>query len=395
MKPRRLIAALALLLFAHQPALSAPPPPIRLVESGGWDFAPPDDVAGEHDEIEDALWAEIQSNIERLYAEGKLTAPNAAQAVPLAWPLRAANGLADAGYHGVSAFVDHDPVIGQLLDYNNGQRTYDSGTYNHKGTDYFLWPFNWNKVDNNEVEVIAAAPATLIFKRDGYFDHNCSFNSEGFGNVISLQHADGSVTIYGHMKNGSLTSKPVGDPIAQGEYLGVVASSGNSTGPHLHFEVRTNATGGAPIMDPYTGPANSIPSLWAAQRPYYDSAINTIATADAYPAFPTTCGQHTDPHVQDHFSAPGEVQFHLYYRDYRGALPTLFYIYQPDNTIYYTWSHTETTPFVSAAFRYWVYDFPADAPLGRWRLEALFNGQTYSAEFYLLSERLYLPIVGG
>lgn len=390
MKKRLVSAFILLLLPTYQPApaFSAPPSPLRLVESGGWDFpvsGPPGDVAGEHDAIEEAQWAQVQGNIAHLYAEGKLAAPDTTQTVLFAWPMRAANGLADYGYHGVSAFVDHNPTIGQWLDYAGGTRTYDSGTYNHKGTDYFLWPFNWNKVDNGEVEVIAAAPGVIVTKwHDQPNDHSCSSNNTGFGNSVYIQHADGSVSIYAHMLYGSLTFKGVGESVVEGEYLGTVASSGNSTGPHLHFEVRPYLAA-SEIFDPYVGPFNPtvLTSLWQSQRPYYDSAINKLNTADAYPGFPTLCGQHTDPHLQDNFTAPGEVQFHLYYRDYRGALPTLFYIYQPDDTIYYTWSHTETTTFVSAAFRYWVYDFPADAPSGNWRLEALYNGQTYLTHFNL------------
>jgi murein DD-endopeptidase MepM/ murein hydrolase activator NlpD len=382
MKRLALAASLTLLfLSSSQSALSAPKPPLQLVESGGWDFAPPGDVAGEHDDVEAAQWAEAQGNIERLRAEGKLAAPDTTQAAAFAWPMRPANGLADYGYHGVSAFVDHDPVIGQLLDYEGGDRTYDSGTYNHRGTDYFLWPFSWNKVDNGEVEVIAAASGVIVTKwHDQPNDHSCSSNNTGFGNSIYLQHADGSMSIYAHMRYGSLTAKGVGDSVALGEYLGTVASSGNSTGPHLHFEVRPSVTT-TEIIDPYTGSYNPIPSSWQSQPPYYDSAINKIAAADAYPDFPTACGQHTDPHLQDDFTAPGDVQFHVYYRDYRGALPTLFYIYQPDDAIYYTWSFTETTTFVPAAFRYWIYEFPADAPTGTWRLEALYNGQTYATYF--------------
>lgn len=73
---------------------------------------------------------------------------------------------------------------------------------------------------------------------------------------------------------------------------------------------------------------------------------------------------------------------------------TLFYLYEPNGQIYYNWSYEETvTPFTAAAFRYWVYPFPADAPRGQWRFEALFNGQTYTANFYLLAPQVYLPMV--
>ena len=42
---------------------------------------------------------------------------------------------------------------------------------------------------------------------------------------------------YGHLKRGSVTPKVVGAPVAAGEYLGTGGRFGNSTGPHLHFEL--------------------------------------------------------------------------------------------------------------------------------------------------------------
>ena len=75
-----------------------------------------------------------------------------------------------AGFR-VSAFVDHISAVGQMQDYNGGARTYDG----HHGTDYALWPFNWNKVDAGEVQVIAAATGTDVNKADtDSTDHNPS-----------------------------------------------------------------------------------------------------------------------------------------------------------------------------------------------------------------------------
>ena len=54
----------------------------------------------------------------------------------------------------------------------------------------------------------------------------------------------------GHAEKGSLTTKAIGETVNQGEYLGIVASSGCSTGPHLHLEVYD---ADVQLVDPYEG----------------------------------------------------------------------------------------------------------------------------------------------
>jgi murein DD-endopeptidase MepM/ murein hydrolase activator NlpD len=177
--------------------------------------------------------------------------------------------------------VDLDPNYpGFLLDYNCGTRTYDSGNgYNHQGTDFFLWPWGWRKLDRGEVQIVAAAPGQIIYRRDGNFDHNCVNNNSNW-NAVYVQHADGSLAWYGHMKNGSVTKKLDGEFVNQGEYLGVVGSSGNSPYPHLHFEVYD---ANSSLIDPWSGPCNNLSpeTWWASQRPYVDSAINQVTTGSA------------------------------------------------------------------------------------------------------------------
>ncbi|WP_241154353.1 M23 family metallopeptidase [Staphylospora marina] len=59
----------------------------------------------------------------------------------------------------------------------------------------------------------------------------------GYGEVVLVDHGGGVQTLYAHMTQRNVN---VGDQVAQGQQLGICGSTGNSTGPHLHFEVRIN-----------------------------------------------------------------------------------------------------------------------------------------------------------
>ena len=63
------------------------------------------------------------------------------------------------------------------------------------------------------------------------------WGTTGYGRYVLLDHCDGFVTIYGHCSNLTVTQ---GQYVVQGQQIGNVGSTGNSTGPHLHFEVRYN-----------------------------------------------------------------------------------------------------------------------------------------------------------
>jgi murein DD-endopeptidase MepM/ murein hydrolase activator NlpD len=66
----------------------------------------------------------------------------------------------------------------------------------------------------------------------------------GYGRCVRLVHSDGTVTVYAHM-SAILVNK--GDRVSTGEQIGREGNTGQSTGPHLHFEVRVNGTPVNPV----------------------------------------------------------------------------------------------------------------------------------------------------
>jgi murein DD-endopeptidase MepM/ murein hydrolase activator NlpD len=337
--------------------------------------APPRDELGP--ELRQQIQAQIASNLRVLEAEGELP-PRRPAAVSLEWPLRLSPAWADYGYHAVSGFVDHDPDYpDQRLDYNCGTRTYDLASgYNHAGTDLFPWPFLWNRMDSDQAQVIAAAPGTIVLKQDGNYDRNCSMSGLPW-NAVYIRHNDGSIAWYGHLKKGSLTSKGVGAQVGSGEYLGVVGSSGSSTGPHLHLELH-DAVGN--LVDPYQGACNPSPSWWSLQKPYYDSAVNKLTTGDAAPEF-RACPNPTDAHIQDSFLAGETIYFTTYYRDQLSSQQSRYTVYAPDGSIFSQSTYKSSQPHSSASYSFFSHPFPAGLPAGTWRFEVLFNGQTYETYF--------------
>lgn len=83
--------------------------------------------------------------------------------------------------------------------------------------------------------IVAAASGEVV---------SAGWNSGGYGNMIDIRHADGSMTRYAH--NSKLLVRK-GQWVEQGERISLMGSTGNSTGPHLHFEVHP---GGGSAVNP-------------------------------------------------------------------------------------------------------------------------------------------------
>lgn len=352
-----------------------------LVDSGGGEFAVPHvPHLTEADRL--AIERTLEQNIETLSRQGKLKETRSTAAVALAWPMKPADHFSDPGYFGTTNFVDQNPAFpNQRRDYFCGARTYDSSSgYNHQGTDLYLWPFAWNKMDAGDVEVVAAAPGVIIHREDGNQDRSCGFNGSRW-NAVYIRHADGSIAWYGHLKRGSVTTKGVGETVTTGEYLGLVGSSGNSTGPHLHFELHD---ANFRQIDPYAGSCNLMnsESWWSEQPAYYDSAVNKLTTGTAPVQF-QSCSNHDITNEALQFQPGDKIYFTTYYHDQLGSQVSRYRILRPDGTIYVEWQHNSPVSHYILSYWYWAYQFAADVPTGTWTFEVSFEGKTYQHQFYI------------
>ena len=87
--------------------------------------------------------------------------------------------------------------------------------------------------------VVAVKDGTVV-KSKAHISNGKYFS---YGEYVVISHGDGTMTLYGHMLANSRKVQ-VGDKVKQGQVIGTVGSTGNSTGTHLHFEVRV---GGSPV----------------------------------------------------------------------------------------------------------------------------------------------------
>lgn len=380
-------ALIALCIVVEATAFAQTPPAGGYV-TGDTDFA--DSPAPRQRDQADRRAAHNLKNLQRIGALPSASALAQVSVNDLQWPLRPVPGFDQFDYHGTKYFVDHDPRYpGFVQDYTCGTRTYDlADGYNHAGTDYYLWPFAWLMMDQGVVQVVAAAPGTIIEKDDGNFDRQCAFDGVSAANIVYVRQDDGLTAIYMHLRKGSLTMLPVGARVAAGDYLGLVGSSGQSTGPHLHFELR-DANGA--VVDPRHGQCNAGPDLWAVFQPYEDPHIDTLSTHSAEPD-QIACGVVNGANVDDapnykSVFAPGDTLWvFASWRDQRNGEVTNFSILRPDGSIFEQWdfdlaSQNLPSPFYSGTAFDWQYALPADAPAGVWQFTAVFEGQTYVRTF--------------
>jgi murein DD-endopeptidase MepM/ murein hydrolase activator NlpD len=102
------------------------------------------------------------------------------------------------------------------------------GSTNHKGTDI-------GRVGYTSSVYAAKAGTVIVAQR-----------SSSYGNYVVIAHGTGNTTLYAHMSSIKVS---VGQTVQQGAVIGITGSTGNSTGPHLHFEVTENGVRVNPLSD--------------------------------------------------------------------------------------------------------------------------------------------------
>ncbi len=133
----------------------------------------------------------------------------------------------------------------RLLEYSGGTFAWPVPESTRITSDYGLRidPFTGYKTGHSGID-IGHAPnksslygADIVAATDGVVIV-ASYVS-GYGNTVMIDHGSGIWTLYGHIRNGGI-KVDVGESVVKGEKIAEVGSTGRSTGPHLHFEVREN-----------------------------------------------------------------------------------------------------------------------------------------------------------
>jgi murein DD-endopeptidase MepM/ murein hydrolase activator NlpD len=202
-------------------------------------------------------------------AEGDSAEEEVARAeLQFRWPL-----LSEAAFYQTTG-VDHDPEVHEaglesVLCTNYDGRAFPWCYDEHEGSDYLL-DGGFDAMDAGSQPIVAAAAGTVIDLADGNYDRchadasTQTVSCDGYeqaANFVTIDHGNGWHTRYLHMMKGSVAVE-VGQVVNCGEQLGIVGSSGNSSAPHLHFQLEDEA---GVVTDPYAGEYSQPETWWVEQ----------------------------------------------------------------------------------------------------------------------------------
>ncbi len=317
--------------------------------------------------------------------------------VQLDWPLRP-NNISNFTYYRITNYVDLDPAtevrdandnyVSGRLDYNCGTRNYDG----HNGLDISAMPYGWKMMNDESISVIAAASGIIVGGDDGNTDTICDldiFTGPTWGNCIALMHDDSTVTTYLHLKSGSVIPTTTGQRVSAGAFLGYMASSGRSTGPHLHFGVYINnyfynsgLWDQGSLREPFNGSCNSIlPSFWNNQKPYNEPSVVAIETHNATPGnYTSNCDQTVSLFFDKSFGGGNTVYTRTWFRDWTNGSTAIIQLLNPsgNQAAVATFSNTND----SRTFYYnWNITLSSLAPSGTYTIRVTFNGKIWERYF--------------
>ena len=108
--------------------------------------------------------------------------------------------------------------------------------YTHSISSYYEW--RWGRMHNGIDIASGGISGQPIVASDGGTVIQAGDKGDGYGNYVIIDHGNGYKTLYGHCSSLAVS---YGQYVSQGETIGYVGSTGNSTGPHLHFEIIYNS----------------------------------------------------------------------------------------------------------------------------------------------------------
>ncbi len=108
------------------------------------------------------------------------------------------------------------------------------------GDGQFVWPVQGGVISQgfragHRAIDIAAPIGTPVYAADNGIVIKSGYSKDGYGGRVIIDHQIDYVTLYAHLSQALVE---VGDVVQKGQLIGYVGSTGNSTGPHIHFEIR-------------------------------------------------------------------------------------------------------------------------------------------------------------
>lgn len=119
------------------------------------------------------------------------------------------------------------------------------------GSGTFIWPTQSRTLSGNDysnihrgIDIRAGLGDPIVAVDNGVVMY-AGWNNWGYGNLVMIDHGNGWESVYAHLSQWSVQC---GQSVKQGEVIGAAGNTGRSSGPHLHFELRYNAT----FVNPWT-----------------------------------------------------------------------------------------------------------------------------------------------